>query len=72
MGIKIKKNEVQVSLNESIYSDDAIEQAIIDYEDVCEINKKDDRLVLIPKEKIELDILGYEFSNYVLGLMKNS
>ncbi|MBT3407265.1 hypothetical protein HN415_01135 [Candidatus Woesearchaeota archaeon] len=71
MGIKIKKNEVHVSLNHEIYSSDAINLAIKDYKDVCDVIKKEDYLVLTPKEEIELDQLGYEFSNYVLGLMKN-
>lgn len=71
MGIKVKKNEVYVSLNDIIYSDDAINQAIIDFKDVCDIKKVDENLILIPKEKIKPEILGYEFSNYVLGLMKN-
>ncbi len=71
MGIKVRKNNVLVRLNEEIYCRECIEQAIKDFKDVCTVTENEDGLLLKPKAKIEPVRLGYEFSNYVLGLMKN-
>jgi len=69
--VKVNKKSVFVKLNEDIYCTHCIENAIMDFKDVCSFTKTKMGLELKPIEDIELDRLGYEFSNYVLGLMKN-
>ncbi|MCG2718333.1 MAG: HxsD-like protein [Nanoarchaeota archaeon] len=65
------KNQVLVNFNEQFYKKGFIDQAILDFNEVCEVDQTEDGLLLRPKGEVNLDILGYEFYNYVLGLMKN-
>lgn len=46
-------------------------QAMKDFKEVCDFKEESGDLVLIPKKGIDIDKLGYEFYNYILGLMKN-
>ncbi|MBL7056012.1 hypothetical protein ISS07_03825 [Candidatus Woesearchaeota archaeon] len=69
--IQQEKNEVLVSFNEKFYKEDAINQAIADFKQACDIKKNENGLLMKPKGNIDIDTLGYEFYNYVLGLMKN-
>jgi len=71
MGIKAKKNSVVVELNPRIYSQLSINQAIEDFKESCDIKTSEQGIELKPKDKEDLTIVGYEFYNYVLGLMKN-
>jgi len=66
------KNSVLVSFNENFYNKVHIDQAKKDYGEVCEIQSREDSVILKPKNKKDIDKIGYEFYNYVLGLMKNS
>jgi len=70
MGIKQRPNDVLVSLNEMIYLRAAIDRAIDDYKDSCSIKNTEEGLVIKPKDKKDLDVVGHEFCNYVLGVMK--
>jgi hypothetical protein len=72
ISVDAQKKEVSLSFNTGLYSQNHIDQAIADYLDVCEIFKVDETLVLKPKDEKDLEIIGYEFYNYVLGLMKNT
>jgi hypothetical protein len=69
--ISRSKGEVSLSFNNSFYKQEHIDQAIADYLEACTVSKVGDRLVIVPKDPKDLDIIGYEFYNYVLGLMKN-
>ena len=69
--INKKKNEVLVGFNKQFYDEEFIKQAIADFKDVCSIEEKKGELLLKPKQSKDLDLLGYEFYNHVLGLMKN-
>jgi len=69
--IKISKNEVLVSFNKQFYNEESIKQAVLDFKDICDVEEKDKGLLLKPKQSKDLDLLGYEFYNHVLGLMKN-
>lgn len=71
--IKINKikNEILVSFNDSFYKKDFIKQAINDFKEVCDISKEEEYFVLKPKNTSDFEIMGYEFYNYVLGLIKN-
>lgn len=65
------KNEVILSFNEQFYDKKFIDKAIEDFKGICDIKKDKDLIRLKPKEKIDIDTLGNEFFNYVLGLIKN-
>ncbi|MFW9873761.1 MAG: HxsD-like protein [Candidatus Thorarchaeota archaeon] len=65
------KNKVLVNFNEQFYKREFVDKAILDFKEVCDIKKSKEGLLLRPKEKLNIDILGYEFYNYVLSLMKN-
>ncbi len=65
------KNEVLLNFNEKFYRKGFIDQAVLDFKEVCDIKETNKGLSLKPKEKVDIDVLGYEFYNYTLGLMKN-
>ncbi|MCF7861544.1 HxsD-like protein [Candidatus Woesearchaeota archaeon] len=69
--IEVDGKLVKLSFNKDFYSDKAIEQTIADFAEVCHAKWEGELLVLTPKEMIDLDELGREFYNYVLGIMKN-
>ena len=77
MSIKIDKNkrEICISLNKKFYDTKAVKESLADFKGICEGKIKEDRclinIILKPKEKNMLNIIGYEFCNYALGLMKN-
>ena len=65
------KNEVLVNFNNIFYKKEFIDRAVLDFKEACDITKLDEGLLLKSKEKADIDVLGYEFYNYVLGLIKN-
>lgn len=67
-----KKNEVTISFNENFYDEESINKAAEDFKKVCQIKRNKDFIILKQKKKININTLGYEFYNYVLGLIKNS
>ena len=67
-----EKNEVRVRLNEKFYPKEIVELAIRDYLDVCDVFVEEDFVILKPRKEVNLGLLGYEFFNYVLGLVKNA
>ncbi len=69
--INKENNKVILNFNSYFYNEKHIEQAIKDFNEICDFKKEDNNLVLTPKKSIRLDKLGYEFYNYVLNLMKN-
>ena len=69
--IKISKNEVLVSFNKKFYNEESINQAVLDFKDICDAEEKNQGLSLKPKQNKDINLLGYEFYNHVLGLMKN-
>jgi hypothetical protein len=70
--------EVKIILDTKFYGYGSILQAGKDFSESCWVyvdgDIKDKMLVTIkPKtQDIRLDTVGYEFSNYVLGLMQNA
>lgn len=69
--ISKKKNEVLVNLNRQFYNEGSIKQAVLDFKDICSVEEKKEKILLKPKQSKDIDLLGYEFYNHVLGLMKN-
>lgn len=69
--ISKNKNEVLVNFNRQFYNEGSIKQAVLDFKDTCDVEEKKEGLLLKPKQNKDIDLLGYEFYNHVLGLMKN-
>ena len=65
------KNEVLVNFNEQFYKKEFIDKAILDFKKVCDITRNKEGLLLSPKEEVDIGVIGYEFYNYVLSLIKN-
>jgi hypothetical protein len=69
---------VRLVLDTKLYGYGAVMEAGKDFSESCWVlvdGDKDDKLLVTLKPKsneIEVDTLGYEFSNYVLGLMQNA
>lgn len=73
------RGEVRLSFSSAFYGRGAIEQAGKDFSEACEVaigyeSEGEIRVVLKPHDDsaVGLDILGYEFCNYVLGLIQNA
>lgn len=75
MRIEKAKGEVVISLNKKFYDLKAIKESLGDFKQVCsgkvEMAKKEIKIVLLSRGGKPDNTLGYEFCNYVLGLMKN-
>ncbi len=62
-------------LKKDFYSVDAINEALGFFKEICYLELKEDNktvfLSFSSEEDLDLDLLKHEFSNYILGLMKN-
>jgi hypothetical protein len=73
-----KHNEVKLIINTKLYGYGAVMKAGKDYSDHCwvyvdgDINDKLLVTIKPKKTEINIDTLGNEFLNYVLGLMQNA
>ena len=65
-----KRSEVEINLNKNIYPIEAINLAAEAFRVVGEV-KISDIVAIKPKDKCNLEELGYEFCDYVLGLIGN-
>ncbi len=66
------KNLVILTFNNNFYPRDLIRQAMTDFDEVCDSSFENENFILKPKnDEIEIGKLGYEFYNYLLGLMKS-
>lgn len=73
----VKRRNVELNFNPKIYCCDCIFQTKKKFDKFCKISIKEDldniKLVLIPKDKnVNLEILGYEFFNHVLSVIKET
>lgn len=77
INIDKEKNEVKIDINTEFYELDKIIEAAQEFTDSCWVyvdRQNDSRVNVIikPKSKeIDINTVGYEFYNFVLGLMKN-
>jgi len=74
ININTKSRRVDIRLNKNFYSINAVRKASNDFKNVCDcsiLNKKDILISLRIKNHNDVNKIGYEFCNYVLGLMKN-
>ncbi len=70
-----KKNQVTVVLDARFYSPESIKLSTGDFRDCCstklEFKNKGITVILSPNSKeIDINTIGYEFCNYVLGRMR--
>ena len=69
--VQIKGKSVIISLNPRLYNKHAIEQTIKDYGSVCRFEDDNGHITLKDIDpSIDIRIIGYEFCNYALSLMK--
>ena len=74
--INKEKNEILILLNKHFYNIESISNALEDFKDICcgkfsDAGKDYIKIILKLKDKSMIEILGHEFCNYSLGLMKN-
>jgi hypothetical protein len=78
VSVDLQAELVRLVLDTKFYGYGAVMEAGKDFSESCWVlvdGDKEDKLLVTLKPKsieIELDTLGYEFSNYVLGLMQNA
>ena len=58
-------------LNNKFYNEKAVKEALNDFKDICKGKILNNRMEIELEPKEEIKQLKEEFSNYVLGLMKN-
>ncbi len=72
---KLNKNMVELKFNSNFYLKTCILAAVKDFGEICSCRvkegEKDIFVVLKAKDNLDAEKLGYEFSSYVLGVMKN-
>ncbi len=73
--LEIVKDTVTIKLNRYLYTKRAVIVASEAFSESCfvSLNITPDAYVVAmkPKEEMDLKTLGYEFFNYVLGIMQN-
>ncbi|OYT57187.1 MAG: hypothetical protein DRO96_02965 [Candidatus Aenigmatarchaeota archaeon] len=77
--VVVNENRVELTINSDLYPEEVIDKAIEEYSEVCEVedrkNEQIHKVILKPKQvvdsKEDLEIIGYEFMNYLLYLIKN-
>lgn len=77
MNVDIERvgNKIRIKLNKDFYDMDSIRKAAEDFSGVCSTvvnNKEGFGIILTSRGNKDIKILGYEFCNYVLALMKNN
>jgi len=67
------RKKVIVTMNKDFYNLDSVKKAAEAFKDAADISVsvKDKIIVSIMPDENMIDIIGYEFCNYVLSLMKN-
>lgn len=55
-------------ISTEIYSENAIRQAIVDFEEVAEIIFENQTLKIFGENEAEIDEVFHEFMNYLIGL----
>ena len=67
-----KNNTAVLTFNKHFYPEEIVERAILDFRDACDASFQSGKLILKPKgSEINAGILGYEFYNYLLALLKS-
>ena len=70
--VVVENNAVVMTFNKNFYPEEFIRQSMADFHEVCDSSFEGERLVLKPKtNEIDIQKLGYEFYNYLLGLIKS-
>lgn len=77
MEIDRKKNSVRIGLNLFFYPERHIQQAVENFSEVCSGKISYSKNIAIielkrKKSNVELETVGLDFCNYVLGLKQNA
>ena len=78
VSIDNKNQEVKFSINTQLYGNEFVQEALYAYSKTCWVQVKGNpnnklTVILKPKvDKINLKTLGFEFYNYILGLIQNA
>lgn len=75
VNVDMDNNEVTIRLNKNFYDIESIKKSVEDFSSLCSAKVNDgDYIDIILKSKgnSDINLLGYEFSNYVLALMKSN
>ena len=67
----INQKKIRIKLNNKFYNKAIVEEALKDFNKVCSGRILNDNIEIELKPKEDIKELKEEFSNYVLGLMKN-
>ncbi len=70
-----KKNKVvNINVNSVFYPKGHVKQACKDYKEICSTkimtSTKKIKIILKPKKSVDVNILGFEFMNYLLSLSR--
>ena len=66
------KKLVILTFNDNFYPEELVNKAIMEFNEVCDSSRQGEKLILKPKDsEIDINTLGYEFYNYLLGLIKS-
>lgn len=66
------ENLAILTFNDNFYSRDLVSRAMMDFNEVCDSHFEGENFILRPKnDEIDINNLGYEFYNYLLGLIKS-
>jgi len=68
--VDVKGDKVIINLNKQFYNSGILHMAVNDFKNICDV-KINRYIILKPKTKdIDINTIGYEFYNYLLGLIK--
>ena len=67
--VNINKDRIEIKLNSFFYPKEIVKQAIADFNNVCNITEENSKLKIMPLSGKLDPNLGYEFMNYLLGLV---
>lgn len=62
---------IKIRLNKKFYDQTSIEEALDDFREICEGKIMDETFQVELKIIVNASDIEHEFTNYVLGLMKN-
>ncbi len=70
--MEISDRGIRVRLNPQFYTKKCVDEALIDFAQVCTGTFEGNILTLRPREDNDKEKIAREFLNYVLALMKNT
>ncbi len=69
------ENRITINLSKDFYDIDSVRKCGEDFSGLCSAEIRQNgrlKIVLTQKGDVDIELLGYEFCNYLLALMKNT